>query len=192
MSDFASLHVKRDPWSCGPGWDAPGVGCPPSAALVWGPGHSTRWAPQVALVVKPPANALDAQRCRIGPWVGACPGGGHGNPLQHARLERSQQGTATRSSTLAWRDPSRARQPAPAFSPGEIPRTEEPSGLQPMGSQRIGHNRSNSAGTQACSGVGTGGCARCERTLRGKESAKASQVAPGVKNLLRPPKGRQG
>ena len=117
---------------------------------------------------------------------------GHGNPLQHSRLERSQQGTATRSSTLAWRDPSRARQPAPAFSPGEIPRTEEPSGLQPMGSQRIGHNRSNSAGTQACSGVGTGGCARCERTLRGKESAKASQVAPGVKNLLRPPKGRQG
>ena len=31
---------------------------------------------------------------------------------------------ATRSSTLAW----------------EIPRTEEPGGLQPMGSQRVRHN----------------------------------------------------
>ena len=31
---------------------------------------------------------------------------------------------ATRSSTLAW----------------EIPQTEEPSGLQPMGSQRVGHD----------------------------------------------------
>ena len=23
---FNSLHFNRDPWSCGPGWDAPGVG----------------------------------------------------------------------------------------------------------------------------------------------------------------------
>ena len=177
MSDFASLHVKRDPWSCGPGWDAPGVGFPPSAALVWGPGHSTRWAPQVALVVKPPANALDAQRCRIGPWVGACPGGGHGNPLQHARLERSQQGTATRSSILAWRDPTdRGAQRATAHG---------------VAKNRTQSKQLSRHASMLWRGDG-GGCARCERTLRGKESAKASQVAPGVKNLLRPPKGRQG
>jgi len=34
------------------------------------------------------------------------------------------KGMATHSSILAWR----------------IPRTEEPGGLQPMGSQRVGHN----------------------------------------------------
>ena len=36
-----------------------------------------------------------------------------------------------------WR---RARQPIPVFLPGEYPRTEEPGGLQSMGSQRIQHN----------------------------------------------------
>ena len=35
-----------------------------------------------------------------------------------------EKGVATHSSTLAWR----------------IPRTEEPSRLQSMGSQRVGHN----------------------------------------------------
>ena len=35
-----------------------------------------------------------------------------------------EKGMATHSSILAWR----------------IPRTEEPSGLQSMGSQRVGHN----------------------------------------------------
>ena len=35
-----------------------------------------------------------------------------------------EEDMATRSSTLAW----------------EIPQTEEPSGLQPMGSQRVGHD----------------------------------------------------
>ena len=35
-----------------------------------------------------------------------------------------EEGTATQSSILAWR----------------IPRTEEPDGLQSMGSQRVGHN----------------------------------------------------
>ena len=35
-----------------------------------------------------------------------------------------KKGMATQSNTLAWR----------------IPQTEEPYGLQPMGSQRVGHN----------------------------------------------------
>ena len=37
---------------------------------------------------------------------------------------------------IPWR---RAWQPTPVFLPGEIPRTEEPGGLQSMGSQRVGH-----------------------------------------------------
>ena len=32
-------------------------------------------------------------------------------------------------------------QPPPVFLPGESPRTEEPGGLQSMGSQRVGHDR---------------------------------------------------
>ena len=38
---------------------------------------------------------------------------------------------------LFWR---RAWQPTPVFLPGESPWTEEPGGLQSMGSQRVGHN----------------------------------------------------
>ena len=44
--------------------------------------------------------------------------------------EPLEEGTATHSSILAWR----------------IPWTEEPGGLQPMGSQRAGHNWSDLAG----------------------------------------------
>ena len=36
-----------------------------------------------------------------------------------------------------WR---RNRLPTPIFLPGESPRTEEPRGLQPMGSQRVRHD----------------------------------------------------
>ena len=39
---------------------------------------------------------------------------------------------------LPWR---RAWQPTPVFLPEESPWTEEPGGLQSMGSQRVGHNR---------------------------------------------------
>ena len=35
----------------------------------------------------------------------------------------------------------RAWQPTPVFLPGEFPWTEEPLGLQSMGSQRVGHSR---------------------------------------------------
>ena len=37
---------------------------------------------------------------------------------------------------IPWR---RKWQPTPVFLPGKIPRTEEPGGLQSMGSQRVGH-----------------------------------------------------
>ena len=36
--------------------------------------------------------------------------------------------------------PNVAWQPTPVFLPGEPPWTEEPGGLQPMGSQRVGYN----------------------------------------------------
>ena len=39
---------------------------------------------------------------------------------------------------IPWR---RAWQPTPIFLPGESPWTEEPDGLQSMGSQRVGHDR---------------------------------------------------
>ena len=51
--------------------------------------------------------------------LGRSPGGGYGIPLQYSL----GKGMATHSSILAWR----------------IPWTEEPGGLQPMGSQRAGH-----------------------------------------------------
>ena len=38
---------------------------------------------------------------------------------------------------ISWR---RKWQPTPAFLPGEIPRTEEPGGLQSMGLERVRHN----------------------------------------------------
>ena len=43
--------------------------------------------------------------------------------------------------SLGWEDPlRRAWQPIPVFMPGEFPWTEEPGGLQSMGSQRVGHD----------------------------------------------------
>ena len=41
----------------------------------------------------------------------------------------------------------RAWQPTPVFVPGESPWTEEPGGLQSVGSENIGHDRSNLAQT---------------------------------------------
>ena len=38
------------------------------------------------------------------------------------------------------RSPGGARQPSPVFLPGKSPWTEEPGGLQSMGSQRVGYN----------------------------------------------------
>ena len=50
----------------------------------------------------------------------------------------------TRVRSLGWEDPleeGMAWQPSPVFLPGESPWTEEPGGLQPMGSQRVRHDR---------------------------------------------------
>ena len=69
-------------------------------------------ASQLALVVKnQPANVGDERDVGSMPGSGRSPGGGNGNPLQYC------------SSILAWK----------------IPRTEEPGGLQSMGSQIVGH-----------------------------------------------------
>ena len=49
-------------------------------------------------------------------------------------MQNTKEGTATHSSILAWR----------------IPWTEEPGGLQSMGSHRVGHDWSDWARTHAC------------------------------------------
>ena len=50
-------------------------------------------------------------------------------PMQKTRMCEFEE--------FPWR---RKWQPSPIFLPGESPRTEEPGGLQSMGSQRIGHD----------------------------------------------------
>ena len=66
----------------------------------------------MVLVVKnPTANAGDIRDVGSIPGLGRSPGGGHGNPLQY-------------SCSLNWK----------------IPWTEEPGGIQSIGSQRVGHN----------------------------------------------------
>ena len=75
----------------------------------------------MALVVKnPPANARDIRDMGLIPGSGRFPGGGNSTLLQYS-LEKAM---APHSSILAWK----------------IPRTEEPGGLQSMGSQRVGHD----------------------------------------------------
>ena len=75
----------------------------------------------MALVVKnPPANAGDVRH------VGLIPGSG-----RSPRNLREGKEMATHSSVLAWR----------------IPWTEDPGGLQSMGSQRVGHDWSDLART---------------------------------------------
>ena len=66
------------------------------------------------MVKNPPANAGDIRGAGSIPGSGRSPGGGHGYPLQYS----------CHSSILAWR----------------IPWTQEPGGLQFMGSQSVGQN----------------------------------------------------
>ena len=73
------------------------------------------------MVKNPPANAGDVRDAGSIPGSRRSPGGGHGSPLQYSCLE---EGMATHSSILAWR----------------FPWTEEPGGLQSIGSQRVGHD----------------------------------------------------
>ena len=54
----------------------------------WGMNALSRWASQVALVVKnPPANTGDGRDVGLIPGSGRSPGGERGNPLQYSCLE---------------------------------------------------------------------------------------------------------
>ena len=106
---------------------------------------------QVVPVVKnPPANGGDAGPI---PGLGRSPRGGHGNPLQYAwaslvaqmvKNTPAMQETWVRS--LSWEDPlEEGMTTHSSILAWKIPWTEDPGGLQSMGSQRVGHNCSNSA-----------------------------------------------
>ena len=82
------------------------------------------------------------------PGLGSSPGEGIGYPLQYSWASLVAQtvknlpamrrpGFNPWVGTIPWR---KAWQPTPVFLPGESFRTEEPGGLQSMGSQRAGHN----------------------------------------------------
>ena len=78
------------------------------------------------------------------PGSGRSPGEGIGCPCPYswaslvAQTEKDLHALwDTWVGKIAWR---RAWQPTPVFLPGEAPGTEEPGGLQPMGSQRAGHD----------------------------------------------------
>ena len=59
-----------------------------------------------------------------------------------------RKGKRRRFDSWVWKIPWRKKwQPTPVFMPRESPWTEEPGGLQSMGSQRVGHDRSDLAHT---------------------------------------------
>ena len=76
------------------------------------------------------------------------PGEGTGYPLQYSwaslvaqlvknHLQYGRPGFNPWVGKIPWK---RTWQPTPVFLPGESPWTEEPGGLQSVGSQRVGHN----------------------------------------------------
>ena len=78
------------------------------------------------------------------PGSGSYPGEGIGYPLQYSWAFRVAQMVKNPSAMrqpwvgkIPWR---RAWEPTPVFLPRESPWTEEPGRLQPMGSQRVGHD----------------------------------------------------
>ena len=82
------------------------------------------------------------------PGLGKSPGEGIGYPLRYSWASQVAQAVknppAMRETwvqslgcKIPWR---RAWQPTPVFLPGESSWTEEPGGLQSMGSQRVGHD----------------------------------------------------
>ena len=83
------------------------------------------------------------------PGSGSSPGEGIGYPFQYfwaslvgqmvkkIHLQCGRPEFDPWVGTIRWR---RAWQPTPVFLPGESPWTEEPGGLQSMGSQRVGHD----------------------------------------------------
>ena len=56
---------------------------------------------------------------------------------QRIHLQCRRPGVDPWVGKIPWR---REQQPTPVFTPRESPWTEEPDGLQSMGSQRVGHN----------------------------------------------------
>ena len=65
------------------------------------------------------------------------PGGASGTEPACRCKRRKRCGLSPWLGKIPWR---RAWQPTPAFLPGESPWTEEPGRLQPMESQRVGHD----------------------------------------------------
>ena len=75
------------------------------------------------------------------PGSGSSPGEGIGYPLQYSWASLVAQCGGPGFKTWVWLIPWRmAWQPAPVYLHGESPGTEEPGGLQPMGSQKVRHN----------------------------------------------------
>ena len=104
-------------------------------------------------LVFPGSSAGKESACNAGdpssiPGSGRSPGDGRGYPLQYSWaslvaqtvkncLQCGRPGFNPWAGTIPWR---RAWQSTPVFLPGESPRTEEPGGLQSMGSQRVGND----------------------------------------------------
>ena len=55
------------------------------------------------MVKNPPANAEDIRDVGLIPGLGRSPGGGHGNPLQYFRLEKSPGGLQSMGSQRVGR-----------------------------------------------------------------------------------------
>ena len=100
------------------------------------------WASMVAQLVKNPPQCWDPGSI---PESGRSPGGGIGYPLQYSQASLVAQMVKNPPAMqetwvqcmvgkIPWR---RAWQPTPVFLPGESPWSEEPGGLQSMGSQRV-------------------------------------------------------
>ena len=101
----------------------------------------------------PGSSAGKESACNAGdpgsiPGSGRSPGEGIGHPLQYSWASLVAQTVknppAVRETwvwSLGWEDPCRrAWLPTPVFLPRESPWTEEPGGLQSMGSQRVRHD----------------------------------------------------
>ena len=75
------------------------------------------------------------------PGLGSSPGEGRGYPLQYFWASLVAQCRRPGFKTWVWMIPWRmAWKPTPVYLHGESPGTEEPGRVQPMGSQKVGHN----------------------------------------------------
>ena len=79
------------------------------------------------------------------PGLGRSPGAGIGYPLQYSwalLVAQTVKNLPAMQETWVWEDPLEegSQQPTLVFLPGEFQWTEEPGGLQFMGSQRLRHD----------------------------------------------------